>query len=364
MPSIDVVIRRVAPQERKVGGGVGAAVFRNPEAADGEAGDSAACRRPARGRSRRRTDRGAGPGRRRPAGRRCCRLRSRRVPRAARPVASSHSAAAMKSSNTFCLRSRMPARCQASPYSPPPRRFATAMRAARVEPQKVRRIEGRRQADVEAAVSGEQHRIAGLKACTTIRRASLGTLVVQTFRSAAVPAFGHEKHRDRRAVFRRIPHLLGRRSRAGSNGSARWRIGASASVAARHDRRRRRERRERRRTIAASVQRAPRPLMRADAGQRDLALVAAVERPGRQAAAGVAQRADQQPSVRNGGVDDRVARFRRRPLWHRPLVVQTFRSDGLPSLTSKRTIRPNGALGVGAKIQPTVAAVDEVPARR
>ncbi len=36
------------------------------------------------------------------------------------------SPAAMKSSNTFCLRSRVPARCQSEPYSPPPRRFATA----------------------------------------------------------------------------------------------------------------------------------------------------------------------------------------------------------------------------------------------
>jgi len=38
----------------------------------------------------------------------------------------SHSPAAMKSSNTFCLRSNMPARCHASPYSPPPRRLGCA----------------------------------------------------------------------------------------------------------------------------------------------------------------------------------------------------------------------------------------------
>ena len=38
----------------------------------------------------------------------------------------SHSAAAMKSSNTFCFFSRMPAVCQARPYSPPPRKFGTA----------------------------------------------------------------------------------------------------------------------------------------------------------------------------------------------------------------------------------------------
>ena len=38
----------------------------------------------------------------------------------------SHSAAPMKSSNTFCLFFFIPASCHASPYSPPPRRLATA----------------------------------------------------------------------------------------------------------------------------------------------------------------------------------------------------------------------------------------------
>ena len=37
-----------------------------------------------------------------------------------------YSAAAMKSSNTFCLRAFLPASCHSRPYSPPPRRFATA----------------------------------------------------------------------------------------------------------------------------------------------------------------------------------------------------------------------------------------------
>jgi hypothetical protein len=32
----------------------------------------------------------------------------------------------MKSSKTFCFRSNIPAWCQSSPYSPPPRRFGTA----------------------------------------------------------------------------------------------------------------------------------------------------------------------------------------------------------------------------------------------
>ena len=38
----------------------------------------------------------------------------------------SASAAAWKSSNTACLCSRMPARCQSSPSSPPPRSAAIA----------------------------------------------------------------------------------------------------------------------------------------------------------------------------------------------------------------------------------------------
>ena len=40
--------------------------------------------------------------------------------------ATSHSAAAMKSSKTFCFRSFVPARCHSVPYSPPPRRLAIA----------------------------------------------------------------------------------------------------------------------------------------------------------------------------------------------------------------------------------------------
>ena len=40
--------------------------------------------------------------------------------------AMSHSAAAMKSSNTFCLFSFIPALCHSSPYSPPPRKFGMA----------------------------------------------------------------------------------------------------------------------------------------------------------------------------------------------------------------------------------------------
>ena len=37
-----------------------------------------------------------------------------------------YSAAAMKSSKTFCLFPNMPALCQVSPYSPPPRRLGSA----------------------------------------------------------------------------------------------------------------------------------------------------------------------------------------------------------------------------------------------
>ena len=41
-------------------------------------------------------------------------------------LAISHSAAAMKSSKTFCFFARLPASCHSSPYSAPPRRLATA----------------------------------------------------------------------------------------------------------------------------------------------------------------------------------------------------------------------------------------------
>jgi hypothetical protein len=54
-----------------------------------------------------------------------------RRPWAACRSRTSHSAAAAKSSKAFCLRSSMPARCQSSPYSPPPRRWATAHRSLR-----------------------------------------------------------------------------------------------------------------------------------------------------------------------------------------------------------------------------------------
>jgi hypothetical protein len=42
------------------------------------------------------------------------------------PELTSHRAQAQKSSKTFCLFASFPASCQARPYSPPPRRLATA----------------------------------------------------------------------------------------------------------------------------------------------------------------------------------------------------------------------------------------------
>jgi hypothetical protein len=48
--------------------------------------------------------------------------------RVVQPFAISHSAAAMKSSKTRCFASFVPASCQASPYSPPPRRLGMARR--------------------------------------------------------------------------------------------------------------------------------------------------------------------------------------------------------------------------------------------
>ena len=51
----------------------------------------------------------------------------------------SHSAAAMKSSNTFCLLSFVPASCHSSPYSPPPRRLADRVHAAHLHPRQIAR---------------------------------------------------------------------------------------------------------------------------------------------------------------------------------------------------------------------------------
>ena len=63
---------------------------------------------------------------RRPAARRSNRPRRPAGPLVVHPSGMSFSAAAWKSSNTFCLRSRMPARCHSSPSSLPPRRPAIA----------------------------------------------------------------------------------------------------------------------------------------------------------------------------------------------------------------------------------------------
>ena len=44
----------------------------------------------------------------------------------------------MKSSKTFCFLSSIPAWCQASPYSPPPRRLATRRTPPRSSSTKIR----------------------------------------------------------------------------------------------------------------------------------------------------------------------------------------------------------------------------------
>ena len=47
----------------------------------------------------------------------------------------------------------LPALCHASPYSPPPRRFAHSINAAHLHPRQRAALERRRQRDVEAAVA-------------------------------------------------------------------------------------------------------------------------------------------------------------------------------------------------------------------
>ena len=67
-------------------------------------------------------------------------------------------AAAMKSSNTFCFCSFVPALCHASPYSEPPRRLATAKAPPISSQTQHGHAECRLLRDVEAAVAVQHHR--------------------------------------------------------------------------------------------------------------------------------------------------------------------------------------------------------------
>ena len=123
---LQVVIRRIGVQRLELVGVVGRAVVVDPEAAGGELLEPQHVH-DADGRQARPEQ--VGPLRHHGADQQAAVAAAldRQLLRArCTCLAISHSAAAMKSSKTFCFLSLVPAWCHSSPYSPPPRRFAWA----------------------------------------------------------------------------------------------------------------------------------------------------------------------------------------------------------------------------------------------
>ncbi len=100
-----------------------------------------------------------------------------------------YSAAAMKSSNTFCFFSNIPASCQASPYSLPPRMLAVTQTPPRSRNAGTSLPIRRQHRDVESAVAVQHRRI---------RPVFLEVLAVR------------DEHRHARAVLRGGEDALGR----------------------------------------------------------------------------------------------------------------------------------------------------------
>ena len=99
-----------------------------------------------------------------------------------------YSAAANKSSKTFCFFSNIPCSCHFSPYSPPPRRLGSANQPPCLQPPRIHRDSTRgNSAQVESAVAGHQQ--------------PLRAVLLQ-------PLLAGDEHRHPRAVFRRVEHLL------------------------------------------------------------------------------------------------------------------------------------------------------------
>ena len=163
MPGLEVVVRRIGVERLELLRVVGRAVVVDPEAAGGELVEAQhvhdADGRQARAEQVRplrhaRADQQAA----------VAAALDRQLARAACTCSSiSHSAAAMKSSKTFCFCSFVPAWCHSSPYSPPPRRFADRVDAAHLQPRQPADREARRQRDVEAAVAVEQRRVVAVE---------------------------------------------------------------------------------------------------------------------------------------------------------------------------------------------------------
>ena len=213
-------------QRRELCGVVGRAVVVDPGPADRELVEAEHVHHADRRQAPRRRGPAAASCRRRPAGRRSSPPEIASFVRAACTCcAISHSAAAMKSSKTFCFASFVPALCQASPYSPPPRRLGTAKMPPISIQTRFADAERGRQRDVEAAVAVEQRRVLTVE---------LQALLVA------------DEHRDRwcrPCSVEDLRRLDSRRGRTRPSGLRKTRALARGHVVA-VDRRRRRERGE------------------------------------------------------------------------------------------------------------------------
>ena len=199
--------------------------------------------------------------------------------------ATSHSPAAMKSSKTTCLCARVPALCHASPYSPPPRRFASATIPPCSTQATCVGAEPRCHRDPEAAVSGEEQ---------------------SGSRRRRGPLLRDEEERDLGSVLARVKDLL-RLERGGVEWNRR-RLPERA-LAARDvvpvDRARGEEARERVKKLL--VLRDPSEAVRgADPGERHVADLLPLEVVRRHGALGVLERRDEELARREAGVGDRV----------------------------------------------------------
>ena len=273
--------------------------------------DSGACRAAARRKRRRGTGPAAASAPRPPAGRRSSAPRSRAGAALVTRFAISHSAAATKSSNTFCLRLEHAGAVPVLAVFAAAAQHGQRVGAARLQERDRRRRPGRQHAVVEAAVAGQQR----------------GLLAVALDRPCG--GRGTAAAACRRAT---SPSRVRPRTPAESIGvcSRRHDAEAGASAAGHVDAKHLGRDEERREPVAdlGDVARAGQRRQRAEPGQRDVA----ARRPvGRDTAAGAAPRpAATRPRARRGS---------RRPLC----------STSSDCLTSSRQRARSGRAGSTAK---------------
>ena len=308
-----VVVRRVGVQPGELLGDVGVAVLVGPQPGDEELREAHHVEQ----RHARTTRRGHRSGR-------CVRAAPTSSPpfeppvdgqplarRAARSP-TSQSAAAWKSSNTFCLLARRPAWCHASPCSSPPRRPATAYSAAGRAPRRDRRRPRRRLGDGEAAVAGEDQRRVGADGSTSARWMRNSPISVPSsdgYVTCSTTSVGGTDVGRRR---RRAPPL------AAPSSTRRYTAGGASNVAERDERRA--GRRGRRRATAPRPSpevgdrwRRPRPVGRTT--PRSVSTAVASRRPrARRRRADRARRARRRARARSSASAGRGRRaVRRRP---------------------------------------------------